>query len=285
MRNPITTFIDLRDSQTLSRLFNEIGKYPLLTLEEETALAKRVKTGDQNAVDKLVVCNMRLVFHIAMHYNEQDVPFEDLISEGFLGLIRAASHFDVNCGTKFSTFAAHCIHHAIQTAILELKNMVRIPQNKVHEIWLLKKESARLEEELLCTPTIEEIADATGVPEDKVAELLQLEGRAQPIDTPDDSDSEQQEQSAPLLVGEDRADWNLMQESTKQAVKMALDKLPAMEALVLNLSFGIDMLCEHTDREVGEMIGLSRERVRQIRNSALKRLIKIGDLDFLRYAA
>lgn len=281
MRNPITTFIDLRNSQTLSRLFNEIGKYPLLTLEEETALAKRVKTGDQNAVDKLVVCNMRLVFHIAMHYNEQDVPFEDLISEGLFGLIRAASHFDVNCGTKFSTFAARCIHHAIQTAIPELKNMVRIPQNKVHEIWLLKKESARLEEELLCTPTIEEIADATGVPEDKVAELLQLEWSRLPIDPPSDSDCKPKQQS----IREDSADWNLMQESTKQAVKMALDKLPAMEALVLNLSFGIDTLCELTDREVGEMVNLSRERVRQIRNSAVKRLKKNGDLDFLRYAA
>lgn len=285
MRNNITTFIDIRNSKTLSRLSKDIKKYPLLTLEEETALAKRVKTGDQNAADKLVTCNMRLAFHIAKQYKDLGVPFEDLISEGILGLIRAASHFDVNCGFRFSTFAAHCIHHALQTAIPELKNVVRIPQNKVYDSWLLREASDRLEQELRRTPTTQEIAAATGVHEDKVAELLHLEGSALPIDTPEDSDIEHQPKYTSFLANEEGADWNLLQESTKQAVKMALDKLPAMEALVLNLSFGIDTLYEHTDREVGEIVNLSRERVRQIRNSALKRLIKNGDLDFLRHAA
>ena len=285
MRNPITTFIDIRKSETLSRLSKDIKRYPLLSLEEETALARRVKAGDRNAADKLVMCNMRLLFRIAGGYQGLGVPLEDLISEGCFGLTSAASHFDVNCGCRFSTFAARCIHHAIQMAVPELRNMVRIPQKKAYDSWSLWEASDRLWQELRRTPTTQEIAAATGVSEDKVAELLHLDGRAMSIDTPDDSDSESQPQCTIALSCEEGADWNLMRESTKQAVKMALDKLPETEAKVLNLSFGIDTLCERTDREVGEMVGLSRERVRQIKVSALKRLRKNGDLDFLRHAA
>ena len=269
----ITKSITNRDSESLEKYLNEVAKEEMISIEEEVQLAQRIRQGDQRALERLVKANLRFVVSVAKQYQNQGLSLPDLINEGNLGLIKAAQKFDETKGFKFISYAVWWIRQSILQAIAEQSRIVRLPLNKIGTLNKIHKAFSQLEQEYQRTPLTEEIAKIVELPDDKIAAALEVSGRPVSVD-------------APLIDGEDgtlidimenkespSADSSLIKESLRKEIQRTLATLSEKERSVIERFYGLGTK-EMTLEEIGEEIGLSRERTRQIKENALRRLQK-----------
>jgi len=267
----ITKSITNRESASLDKYLQEIGKEELITVEEEVELAQRIKKGDQAALEKLTRANLRFVVSVAKQYQNQGLSLPDLINEGNLGLIKAAEKFDETRGFKFISYAVWWIRQSILQALAEQSRIVRLPLNQVGSLNKINKAYSKFEQENERKPSPEELADSLELPADKVADTLRVSGRHVSVDAPfvDGEDNSLLD----VLVNNDspNADRALIMESLAREIHRALATLTEREADIIRLFFGIGCQ-EMTLEEIGERFGLTRERVRQIKEKAIRRL-------------
>lgn len=267
----ITKSITNRESASLDKYLQEIGKEELITVEEEVELAQRIKKGDQVALEKLTRANLRFVVSVAKQYQNQGLSLPDLINEGNLGLIKAAEKFDETRGFKFISYAVWWIRQSILQALAEQSRIVRLPLNQVGSLNKINKAFAKFEQENERTPSPEELADALDLPKEKVSDTLRVAGRHVSVDAPfvDGEDNSLLD----VLVNPDspNADRSLINESLVKEIERALSTLTDRERDIIRLFFGIGS-SEMTLEEIGEKFGLTRERVRQIKEKAIRRL-------------
>jgi len=267
----ITKSITNRESASLDKYLQEIGKEELITVEEEVELAQRIRKGDRDALEKLTRANLRFVVSVAKQYQNQGLSLPDLINEGNLGLIRAAEKFDETRGFKFISYAVWWIRQSILQALAEQSRIVRLPLNQVGALNKINKALAKFEQEYERTPTPEELAEILELPKEKVMDTLRVSGRHVSMD-------------APFVEGEDNslvdvlenqdspvADGKLINESLKKEIERALATLTERERDIIRYFFGLGCP-EKTLEEIGEEFGLTRERVRQIKEKAIRRL-------------
>ncbi|BAX81260.1 sigma-70 family RNA polymerase sigma factor [Labilibaculum antarcticum] len=267
----ITKSITNRESASLDKYLQEIGKEDLITVEEEVELAQRIKKGDQKALEKLTRANLRFVVSVAKQYQNQGLSLPDLINEGNLGLIKAAEKFDETRGFKFISYAVWWIRQSILQALAEQSRIVRLPLNQVGSLNKINKAFSKFEQEHERKPSPEELAESLELPADKVADTLRVSGRHISVDAPfvDGEDNSLLD----VLVNDDSpiADRNLLNESLTKEIDRALATLTERESDIIKLFFGIGIQ-EMTLEEIGEKFGLTRERVRQIKEKAIRRL-------------
>ena len=267
----ITKSITNRESASLDKYLQEIGREPVVSVEEEDDLAQRIRQGDERALDKLVRANLRFVVSVSKQYQNQGLSLPDLINEGNLGLIKAAEKFDETRGFKFISYAVWWIRQSILQALAEQSRIVRLPLNQVGSLNKINKAFSAFEQKYERKPSAEELARELDMPEDKVADTLKVSGRSTSID-------------APFAEGEDNslldvlpnadspvADRSLINESLSKEIDRALDTLTERESEIIKMFFGIGCQ-EMTLEEIGEQFGLTRERVRQIKEKAIRRL-------------
>jgi len=268
----ITPSITNRDSASLDKYLQEIGREELITIENEVELAQRIRKGDRAALNKLVRANLRFVVSVAKQYQNQGLSLPDLIDEGNLGLIKAAEKFDETRGFKFISYAVWWIRQSILQALAEQSRIVRLPLNQVGSLNKINKAFSKFEQENERLPSVEELAEALEVPLDKISDTIKVSGRHISVD-------------APFVEGEDNslldvlmnddspvADQKLMSESLLKEIDRALDSMLAeRERDIVRMFFGIGGQ-EMTLEEIGDKFGLTRERVRQIKEKAIRRL-------------
>ena len=267
----ITKSITNRESASLDKYLQEIGHEDLISVEEEVELAQRIKRGDRAALEKLTKANLRFVVSVAKQYQNQGLSLPDLINEGNLGLIKAAEKFDETRGFKFISYAVWWIRQSILQAIAEQSRIVRLPLNQVGSVNKINRMLNKFEQENERYPSIEEIADRIDLSVDKIADALKFNGRHVSVD-------------APFINGEDNslldvlpnndaimADYLLIQESLREEISRALKTLNDRERNIVEAFFGINQ-SEMTLEEIGDKYGLTRERVRQIKEKAIRRL-------------
>ncbi len=274
----ISKTITNREDYALNCYLKEISQYPLLSVDEEVELAARARGGDGSARDRLVKCNLRFVVTVAKQYQGLGVSLMDLIAEGNIGLLKAVERFDETRGFKFISYAVNWIQQAIFNAISSQSRIVRLPVNKVGEIQKIKKASFALEQKLGRIPTIEELSDDTGIPEYKIHELQWLDSHSMSLDASVGPDSDTCLGDFIAVEKHEKTDSALLRESLETDLRLVLDKLSKQESLVLRLLYGLDDARERTLDEVGEAIGVSRERVRQISVNAIRKLRKMGEI-------
>ena len=279
----ITKSITNRESASLDKYLQEIGKEDLITVEEEVELAQRIKKGDQEALEKLTKANLRFVVSVAKQYQNQGLSLPDLINEGNLGLIKAAEKFDETRGFKFISYAVWWIRQSILQALAEQSRIVRLPLNQVGSLNKINKAFARFEQENERTPSPEELANVLDLPKEKVSDTLRVSGRHVSVDAPF-SDGEDNN-LLDVLVNTDspNADRGLINESLSTEVERALATLTDRERDIIRYFFGIGCP-EMTLEEIGEKFGLTRERVRQIKEKAIRRLRHSSRNKFLKSA-
>ena len=267
----ITKSITNRESASLDKYLQEIGKEDLITVEEEVELAQRIRKGDQKALEKLTRANLRFVVSVAKQYQNRGLSLPDLINEGNLGLIKAAEKFDETRGFKFISYAVWWIRQSILQALAEQSRIVRLPLNQVGSLNKINKAFSRFEQENERRPSPEELADSLDLPAEKVADTLRVSGRHISVDAPfvEGEDNSLLD----VLVNDDSpiADRTLINESLSTEVERALSTLTERERDIIKLFFGINTQ-EMTLEEIGEKFGLTRERVRQIKEKAIRRL-------------
>ena len=267
----ITKSITNRESASLDKYLQEIGREELISVEEEVELAGRIRNGDKAALEKLTRANLRFVVSVAKQYQNQGLSLPDLINEGNLGLIKAAEKFDETRGFKFISYAVWWIRQSILQALAEQSRIVRLPLNQVGSLNKINKAFSRFEQEHERKPSAEELANELGLDVDKVADTLKMSGRHVSVD-------------APFVEGEDNslldvmpnddspiADRGLINESVSREIDRALATLTPREADIIRKFFGIGVP-EKTLEEIGEEFHLTRERVRQIKEKAIRRL-------------
>ena len=267
----IATQITNRDSQAVEKYLQEISKISMITPEEETTLAQRIKMGDQRALDKLVQANLRFVVSVAKQYQNQGLTLGDLINEGNLGLIKAAKRFDETKGFKFISYAVWWIRQSILQAIAEQSRIVRLPLNQVGSLSKISKAFSKLEQEYEREPSPEELADILETTVDKISDTLSNSGRHVSMDAP----FVQGEENTLLDVLENHepnTDSNLINESLSEEIKRSLSTLTEREREIIVLFFGLSTNHPLSLEEIGEKFNLTRERVRQIKDKALQRL-------------
>ncbi|MBO5541268.1 MAG: RNA polymerase sigma factor RpoD/SigA [Muribaculaceae bacterium] len=267
----ITKSITNRESASLDKYLQEIGRKELITVDEEVELAQRIREGDQVALDKLVSANLRFVVSVAKQYQNQGLSLPDLIDEGNLGLIKAAQKFDETRGFKFISYAVWWIRQSILQALAEQARIVRLPLNQVGSLNKIGKELSKFEQEHERRPSAEELAERLDIPVDKISDTLKVSGRHVSVDAPfvDGEDNSLLD----VLPNDDSpmADSTLTQESLSKEVNRALDQLNPRERDILKMFFGIGCQ-EMTLEEIGAKFDLTRERVRQIKEKAIRRL-------------
>ena len=267
----ITKSITNRESASLDKYLQEIGKEELITVEEEVELAQRIKKGDQEALEKLTKANLRFVVSVAKQNQNQGLSLPDLINEGNLGLIKAAEKFDETRGFKFISYAVWWIRQSILQALAEQSRIVRLPLNQVGSLNKINKAFARFEQEHERTPSPVELASELELPKEKVTDTLRVAGRHVSVDAPfaDGEDNSLLD----VLVNPDspNADRGLINESLSTEVDRALETLTERERDIIKYFFGIGC-SEMTLEEIGEKFDLTRERVRQIKEKAIRRL-------------
>ena len=267
----ITKSITNRESASLDKYLQEIGREELVTPDEEGELAQRIRKGDQEALEKLTRANLRFVVSVAKQYQNQGLSLPDLINEGNLGLIKAAEKFDETRGFKFISYAVWWIRQSILQALAEQSRIVRLPLNQVGSLNKINKALTRFEQENERQPTNEELSEMIDVPKDKISDTLRVGSRHVSVD-------------APFVEGEDNslldvlpnddspsADRGLVNESLNTEIERALSTLTDREREIVKSFFGIGCQ-EMTLEEIGERFGLTRERVRQIKEKAIRRL-------------
>ena len=267
----ITKSITNRESASLDTYLQEIGREELLSITEEVELAQKIRNGDHEALEKLTRANLRFVVSVAKQYQNQGLSLPDLINEGNLGLIRAAKKFDETRGFKFISYAVWWIRQSILQALAEQSRIVRLPLNQVGSLNRISKELSKFEQENERKPSTEELADRLGMPVDKVSDTLKVSGRHISVDAPF---SEGEDNSLLDVLTNDEgvtADQMLNQESLAKEIDRALKQLYEREREIIKMFFGIGYP-EMTLEEIGEKFGLTRERVRQIKEKAIKRL-------------
>ena len=267
----ITKSITNRDSAALDKYLQEIGRAELLTVEEEVALAERIRQGDQDAMERLVRANLRFVVSVAKQYQNQGLSLPDLINEGNLGLIKAAEKFDETRGFKFISYAVWWIRQSILQALAEQARIVRLPLNQVGALNKISRIQSKFEQESERMPSADELADLIDLPQDKIKDTIRVSGRHVSMD-------------APFMEGEDnslldvlenqdspKADTALVSESLMSEIENALLILSPREREIIKAFFGIGCQ-EMTLEEIGERYGLTRERVRQIKEKSIRKL-------------
>jgi RNA polymerase primary sigma factor len=267
----ITKSITNRESASLDKYLQEIGREDLISVEEEVELAQRIKKGDQIALEKLTRANLRFVVSVAKQYQNQGLSLPDLINEGNLGLIKAAEKFDETRGFKFISYAVWWIRQSILQALAEQSRIVRLPLNQVGSLNKINKAYSKFEQENERKPSPEELAEILEIPADKVSDTLRVSGRHISVDAPfvEGEDNSLLD----VLVNSDspNADKALINESLSKEIERALATLTERESDIIKLFFGIGCQ-EMTLEEIGERFGLTRERVRQIKEKAIRRL-------------
>jgi RNA polymerase primary sigma factor len=269
----ITKSITNRESASLDKYLQEIGREELISAEEEVILAKKIQEGDEKSLEKLTRANLRFVVSVAKQYQNQGLSLPDLINEGNLGLIKAAKRFDPTRGFKFISYAVWWIRQSILQALAEQSRIVRLPLNQVGSLNKLNKTFSRLEQQFEREPLPEELSEILELPMDKVKDTMQLSGKHVSVDAPfangDDNNS-----LLDVLVNHDspRADSMLIKESLKREIERSLSTLNEKEKEVVKLFFGLDVPHPLTLEEIGAKFGLTRERVRQIKEKAIRRL-------------
>ncbi|MEN9331686.1 MAG: hypothetical protein RLZZ94_776 [Bacteroidota bacterium] len=268
----ITKSITSRDSASLEKYLADISKEEMISPDEEIVLAKKIREGDEAALDRLTRANLRFVVSVAKQYQNQGLTLPDLINEGNLGLIKAAKRFDETRGFKFISYAVWWIRQSIMQAISEHARIVRLPVNQLGSLTKINKAFTKLEQEYEREPSLEELAEITDLTVDKISDAFRISTRQVSVD-------------APLLNGEDnslldviqnkeveQADTIMMNHSLKKEIERSLNILDEKERDVISLFFGLESEEPYTLEEIGEKYDLSRERVRQIKEKALKKL-------------
>ena len=268
----ITHSITNRDIKSLDKYLQDICSEELLTPEEEVQLAQKIRNGDERALEKLTKANLRFVVSVAKQYQNQGLSLPDLINEGNVGLIKAAKRFDETRGFKFISYAVWWIRQSILQAIAENSRIVRLPSNQLGALNKLKKEMSKLEQEYERVPSPEELADKMDIPHDKIKSIMGISGRHVSIDAPLVADEETN--FVDVLPNEDTpaTDELLMQESLNQEITRSLSTLTEHEREVIKLYFGLGIPHALSLDEIAMKFDLTRERVRQIKEKALKRL-------------
>lgn len=261
-----------RDTASLDKYLTEIGKVELINAEQEVELAKKIKEGDHRAMEKLVKANLRFVVSVAKQYQNQGLTLPDLINEGNLGLIKAAQRFDETRGFKFISYAVWWIRQSILQALAEQARIVRLPLNKIGSINKINKAFSALEQQYEREPSPEEIASALEITENEVMESLQNNGRHISMDAPL-QEGEDGDMYDVVKSGESpQPDNQLVVESLRKEIERSLSTLTPREADVVRLFFGLGGETAMTLEEIGERFDLTRERVRQIKEKAIRRL-------------
>ncbi|MEE4256761.1 MAG: sigma-70 family RNA polymerase sigma factor [Bacteroidales bacterium] len=268
----ITKQVTNRETASLDKYLQEIGKVELITADEEVALAQRIKQGDRIALEKLTKANLRFVVSVSKQYQNQGLSLPDLINEGNLGLIKAAQRFDETRGFKFISYAVWWIRQSILQALAEQSRIVRLPLNKIGSINKINKAYAKLEQEHEREPNASEIAGLLEITENEVKESMKNSGRHVSMDAPlvQDEDNTMYD----VLRSDDSStpESQLLYESLKKEIDRAISTLTPREADVVRLYFGLNSKHPMTLEEIGEKFDLTRERVRQIKEKAIRRL-------------
>ncbi|HEX9651100.1 MAG TPA: RNA polymerase sigma factor RpoD/SigA [Cyclobacteriaceae bacterium] len=269
----ITQNITNRENQSLEKYFQEVNKVDLLTIEEEVTFAKRIQEGDEAALEKLVKANLRFVVSVAKQYQNRNLTLNDLINEGNLGLIKAAQKFDHTRGFKFISYAVWWIRQSIMQALAEQSRLVRLPLNKVGTISKISQAASVLEQRLERMPTEEELANLLDMAEDDIKNTMRITTRQLSVDTP----FEEGEDSSLLDVLVDdsmeRTDEKITyKDSLSIETERALSTLTERESQIIKMFFGIGEENPMSLEQISEILGLTRERVRQIKEKALRRL-------------
>lgn len=269
----IAKSITNRENASLEKYLSEIGRLDMVTAEEEVRLARLIREGDQTALDRLTKANLRFVVSVSKQYQNQGLSLPDLINEGNLGLIKAARRFDETRGFKFISYAVWWIRQSILQAIAEQSRIVRLPLNQVGSLSRINKAFSKLEQEFEREPSQEEIANIVELPIDKIADALRISGKHISMDAPFIQGEENTLYDVIENAESPRADVHLMNESLKKEIERSLSTLSDREREVVRLFFGIGTLGQSlTLEEIGEKFDLTRERVRQIKEKAIRRL-------------
>jgi len=270
----ITKQVTNRETASLDKYLQEIGRVDLITAEEEVELARRIKKGDQLALEKLTKANLRFVVSVSKQYQNQGLSLPDLINEGNLGLIKAAQRFDETRGFKFISYAVWWIRQSILQALAEQSRIVRLPLNKIGSINKINKAFARLEQEFERPPTAAELAETLDMTLDEVKQSMKNAGRHVSMDAPlKDGDESSSNMYDVMRTGDTPApDTDLMTESLRKEIERSLRTLTPREGDVIRLYFGLNGEHPMTLEEIGERFDLTRERVRQIKEKAIRRL-------------
>lgn len=268
----ITKQFTNRESISLDKYLQEIGKVDLLTPDDEIELAIRIKKGDQKALEKLVKANLRFVVSVAKQYQNQGLSLGDLINEGNLGLIKAAKRFDETRGFKFISYAVWWIRQSILQALAEQSRIVRLPLNRVGALNKIGKAYSNLEQEFEREPSAQELAQELDMDVSEISDALRVSGRHVSMDAPFTQGEENR--LLDVLTNEEvpSPDYTLMSESLKKEIERALSTLTERESEVIKLYFGLNGEHSLTLEEIGEKFNLTRERVRQIKEKAIRRL-------------
>jgi RNA polymerase primary sigma factor len=268
----ITKQVTNRETASLEKYLQEIGKVDLITAEEEVILAQKIKQGDQAALEKLTKSNLRFVVSVAKQYQNQGLSLPDLINEGNLGLIKAAQRFDETRGFKFISYAVWWIRQSILQALAEQSRIVRLPLNKIGSLNKINKTYNSLEQEYERAPSNDEIATKLELDVNEVKETVRNNGRHLSMDAPLTSDDDTNLYDVFKSNTEQTPEKGLMTDSLRTEVKRVLETLNAREADVLRYYFGLDEAAQLTLEEIGEKFDLTRERVRQIKEKAIRKL-------------
>jgi RNA polymerase primary sigma factor len=265
------------DRDILDQYFAEASKYPLLNAAEEKELARRIRKGDQDAMHELVKRNLRFVVSVAKKYQNRGLPLIDLIGEGNVGLLTAARKFDPDQGVKFISYAVWWIRQAILSSLARQGRTVRVPLNRTADLSRVMRASALLRDKLGREPTPDEVAHLTGISQEIVSALLSLNAADIRLDAPLGADGDRSLIERFSVEEMPNTEEAVLNKFRSQELARALSTLPARDAKILRLYFGLEAGREHTLDEIGKMLGVTRERVRQLRDRALKRL-REGDV-------
>jgi RNA polymerase primary sigma factor len=268
----ISKSITNRETASLDKYLQDIGKEELITAEEEVNLAQRIKQGEQLALEKLCKANLRFVVSVAKQYQNQGLSLPDLINEGNVGLIKAARRFDETRGFKFISYAVWWIRQSILQALAEQSRIVRLPLNQVGSLGKINKASSKLEQIYERPPSVDELAREMDIPEHKVAETMKMGTRTISMDAPIDQDEDTKLLDVFIAVDTPDTDDGLIRESLSQEIQRSLATLTEKEREILNMFYGIGYPHGYTLEEIGSTFDLTRERVRQIKEKAIRRL-------------
>ena len=268
----ITKQVTNRETISLDKYLQDISKVGLITADEEADLAKKIRAGDKQALEKLTKSNLRFVVSVAKQYQNQGLNLSDLINEGNIGLIKAAERFDETRGFKFISYAVWWIRQSIMQAIAEQARIVRLPLNKIGNITKINKTFSKLEQEYEREPSAVEIADVLEISSSEVNDTLKISGRHLSVDAPISDDDGSNTMLDLMAEKEDKLkpDRGLMNESLRNEIERSFSTLSYREAEVLRLYFGISSKASFTLEEIGEQFELTRERVRQIKEKAIR---------------